>query len=103
MAEEGDRFEIFKDKRGAYRWRRHDAAGAVIGASTEGYGSRADCEANMTRGPVPSDKWDFYIDKRGAFRWRRYARNGRVVGAASRGFATRETAEENARLQGYEG
>ncbi|GMG84102.1 hypothetical protein LNKW23_33160 [Paralimibaculum aggregatum] len=102
MAAGEDRFEIFRDKRGNYRWRRIDGEGGVVGASSEGYVSRSDCEANMNRGPVPSDKWDFYIDKRGAFRWRRYARNGRVVGAASRGFATRAEAEANARRQGFE-
>ncbi len=102
MPGEDDLFEVFQDRRGAYRWRRFDAAGNVVGAASEGYASREDCEANMRRGPVPSDKWDFYIDKRGAHRWRRYARNGRVVGAASRGFPTRAEAEANARRQGFE-
>lgn len=96
-----DRFEVFQDKRGHYRWRLLDEAGAVVGAASEGYVSRADCEANMTRGANSADKWDFYIDKRGAHRWRRYARNGAVVGAASRGFPTRAEAEANARRQGY--
>ncbi len=77
-------------------------SGALVGAASEGFASRADCEANMHRGPVPTDKWDFYIDKRGTHRWRRYARNGRVVGSASRGFPTREEAMANARRQGYD-
>ncbi|MGF1500693.1 MAG: hypothetical protein ACFBSD_02665 [Paracoccaceae bacterium] len=101
MTGDGDRFEVFQDKRGAYRWRRLDQAGDVVGASSEGFGDRAACEANMTRGADPQDRWDFYIDKRGRYRWRRYAADGRVVGAASRGFASRIEAEANAARQGF--
>jgi uncharacterized protein YegP (UPF0339 family) len=103
MVGERDRLEVFQDRRGHWRWRRHDETGEVVGAASEGYASREDCERNMTRGPCPSDKWDFYIDRRGRHRWRRYAMNGRVIGAASRGFPTRKDAEDNARRQGYEG
>jgi len=103
MVGEDDGFEIFRDRRGHYRWRRVDAAGEVVGAASEGYASRADCEANMSRGPVPTDKWDFYKDRRGSYRWRRYALNGRVVAAASRGFPSMQEAEANARRQGFNG
>ena len=101
MKGETDRLEVFQDRRGAWRWRRIDASGAVVGASSEGYASRGDCEANMNRGHVPTDKWEFYKDRRGLMRWRRMARNGRVIGAASRGFATRAEAEANAARQGF--
>ena len=101
MVGETDRLEVFQDRRGQWRWRRHDERGDVVGAASEGYANREDCERNMTRGPCPTDKWDFYIDRRGRHRWRRYATNGRVIGAASRGFPTRKEAEDNARRQGY--
>lgn len=101
MDGDDDGFTVFQDKRGHYRWRMHDGAGRIVGASSEGYVKRADCEKNMRRGPVSTDKWDFYKDRRGLFRWRRAALNGTMVGAASRGFATRSEAEANARLQGY--
>ena len=101
--EKVDGFEVFQDRRGAWRWRLRAATGAVVGAASEGYAHRADCERNMRRGPVPTDKWDFYVDRRGLHRWRRHAANGRVVGAASRGFAIRAEAEANARLQGFAG
>lgn len=103
MAGETDRLEVYQDRRGAYRWRLFDAAGQVVGASSEGYASRADCESNASRGPNPTDRWEFYIDRRGLFRWRRMARNGVVVGSASRGFPDRTQAEANARRQGYAG
>ncbi|MEM1346432.1 MAG: hypothetical protein AAGI34_17860 [Pseudomonadota bacterium] len=97
-----DRFDVFQDKRGRWRWRRFNGS-EVVGASTEGYAARAECEANMNRGPNPTDKWDFYIDRRGLYRWRRLALNGRLIGAASRGFDGRAAAEANARRQGFEG
>ena len=103
MPGDTDRLEVFQDRRGGWRWRRVATDGAVVGAASEGYASREDCERNAQRGPNPGDKWDFYIDKRGHHRWRRYAATGRVVGAASRGFSSRAEAETNARLQGYEG
>lgn len=103
MVGETDRLEVFRDRRGAWRWRRISETGEVVGAASEGYASRTACESNMARGACPSDRWDFYVDKRGLHRWRRYAMNGRVIGAASRGFASRAEAEANARRQGFEG
>lgn len=103
MVGESDRLEVFQDKRGNFRWRRYAADGSVVGASSEGYATREACEANMHRGPNPTDKWDFYVDRRGLYRWRRIAVNGLVVGSASRGFPDRAAAEENARRQGYTG
>lgn len=96
-------FEVFQDRRGQFRWRIIDRGGLLIGAASEGFATREECEENMNRGGNHADRWDFYIDRRGAFRWRRYARNGRVVAAASRGFSSRAEAEENARYQGYGG
>jgi uncharacterized protein YegP (UPF0339 family) len=102
MGYDTDRLEIFQDKRGGYRWRRIDAHGIIVGASSEAYASRADCEANMTRGANARDRWEFYTDRRRRIRWRRMAVNGLVVGSASRGFVTRAEAEANARRQGFE-
>ena len=102
MATGKDKFEVYQDKRGEWRWRRLSAnGGRVVGASCEGYKSKSDCEANMNRGHTPSDKWEFYTDKRGKHRWRRYASNGKMVGAATGGFDSRAGAEENATLNGY--
>ena len=101
MAGENDKFEVYKDKRGEFRWRRIASNGKIVGASSEGYSKKADCEKNMNRGHVESDKWEFYKDKRGEFRWRRTAVNGNVIGAASEGYKSRKDAEANAERQGY--
>jgi len=103
MAGNDDKFEVYKDKRGEYRWRRKAANGNIVGASSEGYKSKKDAEANMNRGPNASDKWEFYKDKRGEHRWRRKAANGNIIGASSEGYKSKKDAEANAARQGYGG
>ncbi|MEM7497191.1 MAG: DUF1508 domain-containing protein [Pseudomonadota bacterium] len=101
MSGEKDSFEVYQDKRGEWRWRRKATNGQVVGAACEGYKSKADCEANMGRGHVPSDKWEFYKDKRGEMRWRRMASNGKIVGASTEGYTSKRDAEANAARQGW--
>ena len=101
MAGEDDKFEVYKDKRGEFRWRRRATNGEIVGASSESYKKKADCEANMNRGHVASDKWEFYKDKRGEHRWRRKASNGEIIGASTEGYSKKAYAEANAERQGY--
>ena len=102
MAGENDTFEVYKDKRGEFRWRRKAPNGRIVGASSEGYNKKADCEKNMNRGPNASDKWEFYKDKRGEHRWRRKASNGNIIGASTEGYVKKADAVANAARQGYE-
>jgi uncharacterized protein YegP (UPF0339 family) len=44
-----DKWEIYEDKRGEWRWRRKAVNGNIIGASSEGYNKKSDCEANAAR------------------------------------------------------
>lgn len=44
-----DKWEIYKDRTGKWRWKRIATNGRVVGASTEGYVNRADCLANARR------------------------------------------------------
>ncbi|MEL6575413.1 MAG: DUF1508 domain-containing protein [Pseudomonadota bacterium] len=101
MSGEKDSFEVYQDKRGEWRWRRKATNGQIVGAACEGYKSKADCEANMSRGHVASDKWEFYKDKRGEMRWRRMASNGKIVGASTEGYSSKRDAESNAERQGW--
>lgn len=103
MPGEGDQFEVYRDKRNNYRWRRIAPNGRVVGAATRGFERRRDCEANMTRGPVESDEWTFFRDRKGEWRWRRVAANGVVVGASCEGYARRPDAVTNAERNGYRG
>jgi uncharacterized protein len=101
MAGDKDRFELYQDKKGEWRWRRFATNGQIVGASSEGYRSKADAEANMNRGKVATDKWELYQDKKGEWRWRRFAQNGRQVGRSSEGYRSVGDAQANAARQGY--
>ena len=46
---ENDKWEFYKDKAGEWRWRRTAPNGTIVGASSEGYRNKADCEANAAR------------------------------------------------------
>ena len=39
-------FEIYKDKRGKYRWRAKADNGEIVGASTQGFSSRYKAASN---------------------------------------------------------
>jgi uncharacterized protein YegP (UPF0339 family) len=44
-----DKWEIYQDKAGEWRWRRTASNGKIVGASTEGYKNKSDCEKNARR------------------------------------------------------
>ncbi len=44
-----DKWEFYKDKADEWRWRRTASNGQIVGASTEGYVNKSDCEANARR------------------------------------------------------
>ena len=48
MADE-DKWEFYEDASGDWRWRRTAPNGRIVGASTEGYRNKGDCEDNARR------------------------------------------------------
>lgn len=44
-----DRWEIYTDRSGYWRWRVYAPNGVLVGASSEGYVRRIDCVANARR------------------------------------------------------
>jgi uncharacterized protein YegP (UPF0339 family) len=44
-----DKWEFYKDKAGEWRWHRTASNGKIVGASTEGYKNKSDCEENARR------------------------------------------------------
>ena len=44
-----DRWNFYKDKKGQWRWRRIAPNGKIVGASSEGYSSKSNCESNAHR------------------------------------------------------
>jgi len=50
-----DKWEFYKDQRtNKWRWRRTAPNGNIVGATTEGYVNKADCEGNARR-----NGWDW--------------------------------------------
>jgi uncharacterized protein YegP (UPF0339 family) len=95
--------EIYKDKKGEFRWRRTASNGEIVGASSEGYKARKDAEANAKR-DMAKDKWEFYKDKAGQFRWRAFSHaNGRQVGKSTEAFASSSGCKNNAKINGWKG
>lgn len=48
-AKNGDKWEIYKDKAGEWRWRRKARNGENVGSSNEGYKNKVDCISNAKR------------------------------------------------------
>lgn len=44
-----DKWEIYKDNIGEWRWRRTAPNGRIVGAATEGYVNKSDCMENAMR------------------------------------------------------
>lgn len=106
-----DKWEIYQDKKGEYRWRCKSQNGNIVGAATEGYVKKVDCVANAQRHGMDgnpkklggNDKWELYQDKKGGHRWRRTARNGQKVGASSEAYTKLSDCKANAKRNGYTG
>jgi outer membrane protein OmpA-like peptidoglycan-associated protein/uncharacterized protein YegP (UPF0339 family) len=50
-----DKWEFYKDAEDKWRWRRTAPNGNIVGASTEGYSNRVDCEGNARRNGLNDD------------------------------------------------
>ncbi len=50
-----DKWEFYKDKNVEWRWKCTAPNGKEVGASTEGYKNRSDCEANARRFGYPGN------------------------------------------------
>ena len=72
----------YKDKRGEFRWRRTATNGEIVGASSESYKAKKDCDANANR-DTAKDKWEFYKDKGGKHRSARRLHRQRQAGGQS--------------------
>jgi uncharacterized protein YegP (UPF0339 family) len=50
-----DKWEFYKNADGEWRWRRIAPNEEIVGASTEGYKNKSDCEDNASRNGWPGD------------------------------------------------
>lgn len=101
MVGQDDTFEFYKDKADEWRWRRTASNGEIVGAASEGYKNRADCEANAHR-DGSKDRFDVYQDKSGEWRWQSFSTaNGNQVGKSTEGYKNRADCEANATRFGF--
>ena len=45
----GDTWEVYKDRKDEWRWRRKARNGKIVGASSESYKNKSDCINNARR------------------------------------------------------
>ena len=48
-----DKIKFYKDNANEWRWRRVAPNGEIVGASTEGYKNKTDCQSNARRNRKP--------------------------------------------------
>jgi len=82
------KFELFKDKKGEFRWRLKANNHKVIADSGEGYKQKASCNHGIDLVKQLAKKADFEVfqDKRGEFRWRLKAENNQVIADSGEGY-----------------
>ena len=104
-------WEFYEDKAGEHRWRCTASNGNIVGASSEGYSQKANCQANAERHGYngnpnnlgAKDKWEIMTDAKGEYRWKRTASNGEQVGRSTEGYSSKANCEANAKLNGWKG
>ena len=98
--------EYYEDKSGKFRWRLTHSNGNVVGASSQGFSSKASAKNNVastlrglseiTENPNESSyTLEMYTDKKGEHRWQLIARNGEIVCSATEGFSSKSSAKGN--------
>ena len=94
-----DRFEVYEDNRGEFRWRWRAANGEIVATSGEGYTSKSDANEaveRITRVAPDADALDVglaafevFEDSAEEWRWRLRHRNGNVIADSGEGYAER--------------
>jgi len=113
------KFELYKDKKGEWRWNLRHNNGNIIADSAEGYSSKSKAKQGMEsvrkntagaavteREEPPKDavvageeddtraKYELYEDRGGEWRWRLVAANGRIIADSAQGYDDKGSAEE---------
>ena len=99
-----DRFEVYEDNRGEYRWRLTAANNEVIATSGEGYTDRGAAEEAVERiqeyAPdadaldVGFAAFEVYEDAAEQWRWRLRHRNGNLIADGGEGYSERTAAQD---------
>lgn len=104
VAEGGERFEVYEDSSGRYRWRLKAGNGEIIADSGQGYSreNEAHRAVERVRKYAPeADTLDYdplgfevYKDKGDEWRWRLRHRNGNILADSSEGYSSKQKAKQ---------
>lgn len=83
----GSTFQLYKDKRGDYRWRFLNEHQEILADSGQGYAGRAGCEKGIESARKAAHV-EFFADSQDQFRWRILAVNKLVVADSAKGYPT---------------
>lgn len=87
------KFELYKDKRGEFRWRLKAGNGSILATAGESFVAKADAVESITRikKHAASDKLTFevYLDKASESRWRLKSTNGQIVASSSESYVAK--------------
>lgn len=88
------KFEIYKDNKGAWRWRGLTDIDEVFAESGDGYTEKRDClkELKLFKSAQPSDI-KIYADKDGLHRWTYQKENGDIIADSADGFYDKNICE----------
>jgi uncharacterized protein YegP (UPF0339 family) len=104
VAVAGDRFDVYEDNRGEYRWRFRGANNEIVATSGEGYDDESEAEAAVERvqeyAPeadaldVGFAAFEVYRDEVDEWRWRLRHRNGNILADSGEGYTERTDAQD---------
>ena len=92
------KFEVFKDKKGMFRWRLMEEDGSILATGGQGYKALADAKRGVElikkAGTDKKMKFEIYEDAKKENRWRLKAANGQVVASSPAAFKAKSDAEK---------
>lgn len=101
-ADDPDRYGVYEDQAGEYRWRMKAPNGRVIAVSNRSYSRKqtATDAVERVRNLAPNadrlqgPHFEVYEDRAGEYRWRLVAGNGRIIADSGEGYASKSGADK---------
>ena len=86
-------FQLYRDKKGEYRWRLRSRNSKIIADSGEGYAHKHACEHGIELLRAWDGEVEIFQDKGGGHRWRIRASNGEIFGDSGEAYASRSNVQ----------
>jgi uncharacterized protein YegP (UPF0339 family) len=86
-------FQLYRDKKGEYRWRLRSRNSKIIADSGEGYAQKRSCEHGIELLRAWDGQVEIYQDSGGGHRWRIRASNGEIFGDSGEAYANRSNVQ----------